>query len=234
MDHDNDIPAEGELNVQGAPQVGGEDLQQQGSGVPAGFQRRIDQLVARNHASEAQIAALSAQLAEMGARVAVGGPQGAPAADPYAELDPTLASAFRAVSKNMEDRVAQIAAKFDAVTQGQSAGQIANSRGLPAELAKRAAQLAEAWRANGLEKFKPEDAVTFAVGEAVAAGTYNPQGRSRDVQGKFAPTQPAIGAQGALPDLRPQQKPLPTNFESMSPEEQLRLLDERGVGDIPL
>jgi hypothetical protein len=217
------------------------DAQEAGSqGAPdvSGFQQRINELTAAKHAaersaSEAQQGFQQAmeRLARLEGRLdATAQPQRTEPGFDYTQFgdaaDP-LKKLMEAQQAQFQRQLQQMNAGIAAQLRGSEVATLAAQMGLPPDVAARANHLASGWAAQGLP-YPASDAVNFAVGEAVRAGTYKPGAPQQ--QGRYMGPPPGgavmHGGQGgfapaALPQAGgPKPLVLPTNFEDMTPAQQ--------------
>jgi hypothetical protein len=202
-----------------------------------GIQKRIDELTRRFYEADAKAQLLQQQLAEREAQFATRQVSPQPQVD---EIDAALAGieqvspevsqavkqALKSFQSKTEATVAQLRAKFEAQADVAQVGTVASQFGIqdPA-ITRRAQELIASWRVAGLP-IKADDALRFALGEAAL----QPK-QPRQTDGRYAPIDPVMTSSGAPPPPRTGPKPLPSNFNSLSPEEQIKLLEARGVGD---
>lgn len=210
--------------------VGGEAELSAADRVKFGMQKRIDVLTASKHEQAAKIEMLMQQVALLAERN--NAPVQQQAEDPYAELDPALAKALKFQQATFEKRFEEHQRKLDAsvmASQMQQAGQQAN---LPPEVVARAQAVLTGSRERGVP-LTPQDAMNWAIGEAVQAGKWKlpNQAPPRASNGQFAPVNQVYAGAPAPPSSASGVKPLPANFDSLDADEQLRLLEARGVGD---
>lgn len=232
----------GQSAQQSAQQVQQGTQQQQESGI----QKRFDELTAKLYERDAQIQQLTAALTDVTTRALErqSAPQQPQApADPFDGVDYSDAGQVTGAFKRA---LALQQQRFESMLQRQSAQIQAAS--VPAEVMaiasqfqvtdpaviQRANQLLAGWRQQGIT-FPAMDAMTFAIGEAQSGRlpTYKP----RQTNGQFAPYNPVVTQQGGSPVMsQPQDAytPLPRNFDALSPDEQIRILEARGIGDKPL
>lgn len=204
----------------------------------AGFQKRIDELTAARYEAEGRAKAIAeeaqrnqerlmAQFQALQAQQV----QSQPQANPFADLDPTLAKALEAISAKQSAQIEAlqrtIAAQASANAVEQAAGNVGTQ---DPNVKRRAAELAAAWTREGRQGWNPEDAVLYAEGEALRAARIAAQ---RDPLGRFQPAQ--FQGQAPRQNFQPQSATpaLPSNFDSLSPSAQIEILKKRGVDDIP-
>lgn len=228
-----------DTNVEGLPAQGPDagDTTQVAEQPVNGIQRRIDELVAKSYEKDATINQLQQSVTELVGKLTqqVTAPQQAPApSNPFEGMDysdpESVQAAFTRAMGAMEQRFQQQLGQVAGRAAQNEVGSIAAAWGVqnPA-IVQRAQALVAAWKQRGYD-FVPEDAVTFAVGEAQRAGGSQP----RDPRGQYAPMNPVMGGAGpAAPASRPppRSQALPQNFDDLSPDDQLRILESRGAGD---
>jgi len=221
-----------ESNTQdnGGQNDSGQTQSQEGAGNP-GFQARIDQLTAARYEAEARAKAATEMqerlLAQLQAAQANQAPP-PPGVDPLAELDPQLAKALQHVTAKFETQIGALTRQLTAQTQLNEIQQVAARHGVQDEAIKqRAAALAQGWAQKGMP-INADDAMIFAAGEAALAANRqaprDPLGRHQGTT--FSGQAPRVQTSSQGP------KPLPSNFDSLSPQTQEKLLKERGVDDV--
>lgn len=209
-----------------------------------GIQKRIDELTARFHQEREasskkdehilnltqQLVAASTRQNERPAEPAIEVPEG---------MDPAQAAYFDKMFGKMQAQFQQQLTQVSAIAQrgeaASAASQLATKFGITDQskvswIQERAASLAAGWKQQGLP-FLPSDAADFATMEFFKSGGI-PQAKGN---GTFMPSshQPAGG--NPPPNLAPQtQRPgLPNNFNSLRPEDQMSILQKRGIDDLP-
>lgn len=147
-----------------------------------------------------------------------------PAADPFAAFAPETQAALKAVTENLKTQfnteLTATKQQLQAFQINTAIEQIATKTNNPA-LAKRAQEIYAGHAAKGLP-LTQDDAVKFAIGEAVANGTYVVPQR----------TAPNVITGGSRQPANTQHT-RPANFEYMSRMEQNDIL-EREIGDAPI
>lgn len=210
----------------------GTDQPSEADRVRYGMQKRIDALTASRHQQAAQIEMLQQQIAQQMATLTerMSAVQAQPQADPFEELDPALAKALRYQSSMMEAKLAEQRKMFDTAMAAAQVQQVAQQANLPPEVAARAQQVMEGAKKNGLP-MNAQDAADWALGEAIRTGKYKPpaqQQAPRAANGQFAPVNSVYSTSPQV-DVTPTVKPLPANFDSLDPDEQIRVLQARGA-----
>lgn len=210
-----------------------------GQDANTGFQKRIDELTAARYEAEGRAKAIAEEaqrnqermLAQFQQQLQAQQVQSQPQANPFADLDPTLAKALEAISAKQSAQIEAlqrtIASQAAANAVEQAAGNVGTQ---DPNVKRRAAELAAAWTREGRQGWNPEDAVLYAEGEALRAARVAAQ---RDPLGRFQPAQ--FQGQAPRQNFQPQsaQPELPANFDSLSPSAQIAILQKRGVDDIP-
>ena len=194
-----------------------------------GIQKRIDELTARSYEKDATINQLQQSVTELVTRLAQQVPQqqAAPPTNPFEGVDysdpQSVQAAFTAAMGQMEQKFSQQLGHVAGRAAQMEVANVAASFGVqnPA-IVQRAQQLVAAWKQRGYE-FVPEDAVKFALGEAQAAGGQRQQ---------YAPPNPVMSGQNPGPPVPVNRtQALPANFDDLSVDDQLRILEARGAGD---
>lgn len=210
----------------------------------SGTQKRIDELTARFYRAQEEAAKkdeyiqqLVQQVADMANRPA---PQMQNQPDPYeapADLDPSAARYMQQMMRQFENKLNQAVSQLGATVHrneaAQAASRFSEKLGLKDNgwVAERAASLAAGWKQAGLP-FRPEDAARFAMGEFVERQAANP---TRDDLGRFMPrAAPQAGQPAPAATTAPARPSRPANFDRLSPEQQLLILEREGVGNLPL
>lgn len=218
----------------------GADQTSEADRVRFGMQKRIDALTASKHQQAAQIEMLQQQLTQQMA--ALTERMGAMAAqpqqeDPFQELDPTLAKALKYQAAHFEKKISEQQRMLETALASTQVAQIAQQVNLPPEIAERARAVLEGSRAKGLP-LNAQDAADWAMGEAIRTGKWKPQAPTqqppRAANGQYAPVNSVISSAPASGDGTSRMKPLPANFDSLSPDDQIRVLQARGADNIPL
>lgn len=218
---------EGQNEVQGAPES-------------SGLQKRIDELVAQRHKAEAEAQAqrdLNSQLLERMRSLETGvqhAPQeeALPDMSELGEAGNTVAKYVQALTKKLETSFAERTRALEAQMAAAQVASYVNPQRDPPQVVARAQALISGWRQRGLT-FGPEDALTFARGEAAAQGGYGvpPQAPAR-TPGYAANAQ--LGGGNPVPSVAPKAPALPRNFDMMTPDQQVAILQKVGLDDIPL
>lgn len=199
-----------------------------------GIQKRIDELTARFHEEAARRQAAEAALAQSYAQQAQ-----RPVTPAVDEVDtemqvleqysPEVARSVKKALAAVEARLSKQVGATQAVLNAQAATrqveQLAQSKGIKdPRVTARAQALLQDWQAKGLQ-FNAADAMTFAAGE-FSMGSPQP----RQVDGRFAPVDSVVTAQGAPPVPRAKHSK-PQNFDHLSPAEQIQWFEASGLGD---
>lgn len=192
-----------------------------------GIQKRINQLTAKMYEKDNTIAQLTEQLVRMSAQGVPQQQQAQPEQNLYEGLDQASAAILQKVVGNLEAKFQARVAALEGTIASASSAQIAKSQGLPDAIIQRSNELVAEWKKRGYG-FNPQDAVDFAVGEAIRAGTYMP--RARASNGQFAPANPVLGGQSAPAPVSPVTRKLPSDFDSLPPAKQVELLEASGIG----
>ncbi len=194
--------------------------------VPAGIQKRIDELTAEKHdlarkaqeANERLLQTLAAQA--QAPRIA------APPEETFEEVDPMVK---RLIEASMRGLKAQNTALVNEVAGMRAANE---ARALVAGIEdptvrEAAATYAQNFRAKGLN-ISAQEAASFAIGDAIMKGTYQPGGNNVAPRRGAAP----IGGGVRAPSLATARKSqLPDNFGDLDPDAQIAALQKRGVDD---
>lgn len=217
-----DVPVENQQSSEGSGQNG--------------IQKRIDELTARFHEANARAEAMAQANAQLIAAQVQRQPQVAPVVDEaeaemqkLEQYSPEVAQSIRKALAAVEARVSKQVGATQAVLRAQAASrdleQLAQSKGIKdSRVTARAQALLQDWQAKGLQ-FNAADAMTFAAGEF----SMNPQ-QPRQVDGKFAPLDSVVTAQGTPPVPRPKTSK-PQNFESLPVDQQIQWFEASGLGD---
>jgi len=223
----------GEGSSQGAPDV-------------SGLQQRINELTAFGREQERIAKEATSGLNEAMQRLArlegkVESAQPAPGRrqefdySVFGDAAEPLKKALEAQQDQFQQQLAQMNANFAAQMRPTQVAAIGAGLGLPPTVIQRANDLAAAWAAKGLPLIA-QDAVDFAVGEAMRAGTLKlPQagqgGRAMGgspagatLHGGSPPLMPGVSNNG-----QPKGLVLPTNFEDLSPAQQEAWLSKNKV-----
>lgn len=235
-------PAEQGDNQQ-APEVAEQTQDQK---FQVGIQKRIDELTARFHQEreasskkDEHILTLTQQLVAASQRQNERPPE--PAIEVPEGMDPAQAAYFDRMFSKIQSQFQQQLTQVAVVTQSGEAAQAAVALtakfGItdPSKVSwvqERAKALAAGWKQNGLP-FAPADAARFATMEFLEQGGLQQPTKGA---GQFMPITPTGGGSNPVPNLAPQasRSALPNNFNSLRPEDQLSILQRRGVDDIPL
>lgn len=203
-----------------------------------GIEKRINELTAKTHEAERRAAAAEAtaqQQRDLNMQLLTqrGQPQ-EPIEDPYEDVDPKLRKMLsEGLTAQQRKFAAQLQAQkneFDAILESQAVQHEASSLGLDPEISKEAAAIVKGAKSRGIPVNK-EEVLDMLIGKAYREGKLavqpsqtNPR-RAAPLSGVRAPP---------IQEASQTQKPLPNNFDDLSPEEQLALLNKRGVGNMPL
>lgn len=218
--------------------------QQEGQGIQA----RINELTAKYRQQEENSQKLQQQLLESAAREAemarkyaemAQKPAQAPApVDPLAhlkdKLDPIALEAFdaqrNAMQRQFEQQMAamqrQLATQTAALQVQSLAAQVP---GLPPAVAQEAVQLVQQWRAQGINFATEQDAIDIALGKYQRGQMARAAPVLHYAQN---PAAPAV-TPGFAPPPASRKKSLPDNFDSLSPADQLTIMEQNGIGDEP-
>jgi hypothetical protein len=140
-----------------------------------------------------------------------------------------------AVTRTKNELTAQFQSQFKQLQSVQVQSQVASiaaQYGLSAELAAQAQSVMVGATQRGIPMV-PEDAVKWALGEAMMAGKYQPP--SGPTARKPGPNGNVLI--GAAPVPQPQHQrvvAMPANFDSYSPDQQHEWLSKNGMLDMPL
>lgn len=203
-----------------------------------GLQARIDELVARAKAAEAQALEYQQKMMELATQVVTGpARQAAPAQiDPLAQhkndLDPRLVEVLEAQRRQFEQQL-QIKTAALEVAQGkfsimQSAATVP---GIQPDVVQQAQRLYEQSKLAGNNP-SPDEALRFAIGDAFLKQQARAAGVSGIPTNFYNPTHAVVPSAPAMP---PQSSPaLPADFESRPLQEQIALMEKLGYADKPL
>ncbi len=195
--------------------------------VDDGVQKRIDALTAGMRDAERRAEQANERLLN---HLATASATSAPV-DEYAEVDPQVRKLIEASTRGLKAELQKSQNQMAGMIAAQEARTIVAKAGIQdSAVAERAVALAAGWKSNGLQ-FSAAEAAQFAIGEAIMNGTYTPAAPGPQRRGA-----PPIGGGVRSPNLNGhrQQAALPSNFDELSLDEQISLLDKRGVGNEPI
>src|SRR5690349_11890193 len=232
----------------GTAQPGATGEGTQGAPETSGFQERINQLTARagsaeRAAEEAKnaLAASMERIARLEGVVSATAPRTQGTQEPeldfseFGDAAEPLKKLVGGLTAKFQQQTARLQANFDAqLRTHQVAALAAAVPGLPPEVKNRADALAQGWAAKGLPVIA-DDALNFAIGEAIRNGTYRPAGGAPPPQGRVMGGNPqgatitghgapTPGGSGAPRAVAP-----PANFENLSPQAQQAWIDKNGM-----
>lgn len=212
----------------------GEETNEVARKIQEGTQKRIDELTAKQHEYERQLAAANERAAALTTQLLTRSNE--PKEDPYKDLDPTLRKFMEdqigAVHASSQKTIAAMAARFEAQTLAQEARAIAAQAGGDETIQREAAEAVAGLRKQGIQA-NGQDAADWALGKALREGRLKLNGNTAQPNGR-KPVSTFSGNRG--PDLSTSaaQKPLPENFDELDPDEQIKILEKRGVNNRPL
>lgn len=195
-----------------------------------GIERRIGELTAARRQAEEALAAKEAHIHELLATVSRLAERSAAPVEAPPEIDPDRR---REVEHLVNPRVQQMEARMQqqqALLDRMSFERAVQSAGLDPAVEKRAAEVWRSWQQTGKVGWLPEDAVTFAAGEAAR------QERARNTQARQSQQQfnslgQPLSGHSAAPALEsPRDAPLPANWDSLSLDQQEQILEKRLEG----
>lgn len=157
----------------------------------AGFQKRIDELVAKHADAQRraeELSIINTQQMQMLMNQAVPqvqsqGPQpGELPPELLQQVDPTLLKVIEAMTAKQSAQFQQVIARLE----GQQAQQAFQQRAasLPPEVVANGQKLMNDWRRAGLQGWTPEDALTYAMGQIYQKALAT-KGQNRDALGRF-------------------------------------------------
>jgi hypothetical protein len=227
-------PAATGEGTQGAPEI-------------SGFQERINQLTAKagdatREAAEAKaaLAASMERIARLEGVVSAQAPRPQGTQEPeldfseFGEAAEPLKKLVGGITNKFQKQLAAQQASFDTQLRAHQVAALAASvPDLPPQVRARAEDLAQGWAAKGLPVIA-DDALNFAIGEAIRKGTYRPAAGTAVPQGRVMGGSPqgatitghvaGGGGGGVTRTAAP-----PANFENLSPAQQQAWIDKNGV-----
>lgn len=197
-----------------------------------GIEKRIAELTKQRHDSEREAQTLRDLNMQLLARATA--PAAAPVEDKWKDVDPAIREMFREgitqVQQAAEGKMRAQALHFESLMESQEVTTAAERFGLNEEYTKEAATIIREAKRRGIPVNK-EEVLDMVIGKAVREGKYTPNNgvntrRAAPLTGVRSPNFAAPEAQN--------QKPLPNNYDDLDPEEQLAILNKRGVGNSKL
>jgi hypothetical protein len=207
-----------------------------------GFQRRIDELTRARREAERLAEERQQQLLAVLERVASQAPvPPAPVkeADPFEDLNPEDRVRLQ---KAFDARLAPLQRQLEETNQfirSQQATQQVQAQAAqePPEVVQRAQQLMQAWSAKGKTGWEPIDAVRYAKVMLMEEGKYVPPApatQPRASNGQYMSSASQVTSASPTPAPAPRKKGLPADLENRPLEEQIKIMEEAGIGDMPL
>lgn len=202
-----------------------------------GIEKRIAELTKQRHDSERE----AQQLRDLNMQLLASRTQPAaptePVEDPYEDVDPKLRKMLKeslgAQQRVFEAKLAQNTAHFESVMEAQEVTHAATAFGLDAESTKEAATIVREAKRRGIPVNK-EEVLDMVIGKAVREGKWTPPANAGSNPRRPAAQMTSVRSPNfAAPEVA-QQKPLPSNFEDLSPEQQIAIMEKRGVGNMKL
>lgn len=200
---------------------------------PNGVEKRIAELVAAQHEWQRKFQAQeeqNQQLMSLLLQQQQQGPRAQPQ-DPYAgvELDPDDRKKIEAVIspqlKQLQEMQRQMQFQFELAQVQQAASVYGDPR-----ITELSVRLLQDWRQKGFSGWTPADAVDHAMG--LLAKT---ERAKRTGQGAPAEIPPSVVTQQSLPaTMRQPAGRLSSNFDNLSTDQQIALLEKEGLDDLPL
>ncbi len=152
--------------------------------------------------------------------------------DPYEDVDPKVKKMLGGeLTKLQQSFAARLQAQqndFESRLESQELQHQAAVMGLDAESAKEASVIIRNLKKRGLPVEK-EEIMDMMIGKAVREGKYVPPAVGTNPR-RTAPLSANRAPNFAAPETQ-NQKPLPPNFDDLSPEDQLKILEKRGAGN---
>lgn len=232
------------------PQAQGvEDAQHQQNAQHAqnGIEKRIGELTAKMYAAQEMAAkkdehimALTSKMTELMSKQQEMLTPVAPEPSLPEGMDPAQAAYFERLVSRIEAKYEAQLLQTQAQNQRGEAAAVANQlaarfgvrdAAIANQIAARAADLAAGWREKNLP-FAPSDAADFAFMEHLKAGGLQQRPSSFSQPTQYAVTPGSGPVQNFAPT--PPRQALPSNFDSLSPNQQLAELEKRGLDDLPL
>lgn len=195
--------------------------------VPEGIQRRFDEMTAELHTARSQMDAVMQQNQQLLTMVQQPTAQ-VVAADPYADVDPALAGLLKNQQEQFTKQLTALQQSFaSAMAPMQLQQHVAP--GEDPRVVVRANELIRNWNQRGLQ-LSPTDALTFAAGELARqerTATLQQNAAKQQFNGLSASVLTGRREENVQPPVT--QQPLPANYENMSPMDQMKVLEARGV-----
>lgn len=202
-------------------------------------QERVDEITAKYRDMERKVNALEERnLALMTAQL-TGGRQAAPEpeVDEYPDMDPSVKSMLKKEAAKLEAKFqrqqAATQAQYESMIMSQEAAAHAAKMGASEEVQEEAKTWARDLRKNGVP-INAKDAAIYALGLAVSEGRHNPGTVTQQPPARRGAAPIGSVRQPNLTPVDGSQKPLPSNFSSLSPDQQIAILEKRGTGDKPI
>ncbi len=237
MDNENEIDSDAQ-----DPNIEVEEGNEEGEGRSKGAQPRINELTAKFRDAERKLQEAQSENVALRAARLVEGNRPAPVieeVDEFPDMDPSVKALMNKKLGKLEaafsQRLAATQAEYESRFMAQEAAGIAAQHGGDEKTQEQARVYAAGLRKKGLN-VSSEEAAIFALGMAVKEGRFNaPTGSApQQPQRRGAPPMGNVRGPSFNAPLPASEKPLPSNFDSLSPDQQLAILEKRGAGDKPI
>lgn len=235
-DQTDESPAQ-DPNVTESQDDGSDD---QGAAPKRNFvpQERVDEITAKYRdmerkfqlEQERNLALMTSQLTGGGRRA-----EPEPEVDEYPDADPSVKAMLKREAAKLRTEFqrqhAATQANYESMIMSQEAATHAAKMGASEEVQEEAKTWARDLRKNGVP-INAKDAAIYALGLAVSEGRHNP-----GTVPQQSPARRGAAPIGSVrqPNFNPveqqTQKALPQNFDSLSPDQQIAILEKRGAGD---
>jgi hypothetical protein len=203
-----------------------------------GIQKRFDEMTAKQYELSKQNQELMERLTQATVQLAQNTQPARPAevspVEKYsADLDPRLIETMKAMESKYTGQLRQMQMQLEAKTGAmQIQQQAAAMRGLPPEVAQRAAQLYEQSKLNG-SAATPEEALRYAMGDFALAQMAKGQAVLGVPTTAFSPPSPGFNAPN--PQVTsPVSKAVPAGYDTWTLDQQINYMEKNGLGDQPL
>ncbi len=223
----SDPSAQGEMNGTAVPAPEAQSNIQPVTEVPAGVQKRFDEMTAKYHQLAATTEATQRQNQELMAMLAQR--QTPVETAPPVEVDPALKAQMDAVFAPQLQAFHQQNTMLNQELQRMKFQQLMG--GVQPQIAQRAQEYLNMWQSQGKTGWTPADAIQFATGEAVRNGTYTAP--PTDGRAQFNQVGAPLGYQGMAPVSQAPAAKLPADFDNWSETNKAAYWLEKS-GDQPL